>query len=300
MKTYFRPIAILFAIAFLFSLSIPADAQISGPQWQIGGTAQGPVGRVNCASGCTYSGGLFTIPAGVGGVSSLTGGQGVTVSSGTGDVTLGSSCGGDLAGTVSNATVGAVQGRTWSNAAPASANVPIFSASAWTPTAIGGDASLSAAGTLTIGNGAVTNAKLANASTTVNAQTCTLGSTCTVPWEFNFSFKNQNSNHAAGNVHQQTTITNAVTLQSAIVVVEDVGANAGNWVAKLCSDGGTCGAGNVYATCTTTCTAAVGTIVTCTINKAAVPAATTMSWVISTACNVTDPGANANAHFTNP
>lgn len=44
---------------------------------------------------------------------------------------------------------------------------------------VSGDATLNTGtGVLTIGNGAVTNAKLANSATTVNGQTCTLGSTC--------------------------------------------------------------------------------------------------------------------------
>lgn len=44
---------------------------------------------------------------------------------------------------------------------------------------VSGDATLNTGtGVLTVGNGAITNAKLANSSTTVNGQTCTLGSTC--------------------------------------------------------------------------------------------------------------------------
>lgn len=154
--------------------------------------------------------------------------------------------------------------------------------------------------TLGIGNASITNAMLANPATVVNAQTCTLGSACTTPWEFNFSYKNSNVVHSAGQVHQQTTVTNAVTLQSANIVVEESGSNAGNWVTNLCDDGATCGAGHVYATCTTACTTTSGTVVACTINKAAVAAATTMSWTVTTVCNVTDPGVNANAHFTFP
>lgn len=43
-----------------------------------------------------------------------------------------------------------------------------------------GDATITNAGVITIGAGVVTNSKLANASTTVNGQTCTLGSSCMV------------------------------------------------------------------------------------------------------------------------
>lgn len=44
---------------------------------------------------------------------------------------------------------------------------------------VSGDATLNTGtGVLTVGNGAITNAKLANSLTTVNGQTCTLGSTC--------------------------------------------------------------------------------------------------------------------------
>lgn len=72
----------LFLSVFVLTFPVNAYAQISGPQWQIGGTAQGPVGKVNCASGCTYSGGLFTIPAGAGGVTSVTGSNGIASSGG--------------------------------------------------------------------------------------------------------------------------------------------------------------------------------------------------------------------------
>ncbi len=128
----------LFILALLGLTAIPADAQVGGPQWKIAGTLVGPVGVVNCTGGCSFSGGTYTIPVGGGGggVTSLTGGGGVTVSAATGAVTLGSACGGDLAGTVAAATVGGLQGRVVSNAAPANGQVLAWDASgvAWTPT----------------------------------------------------------------------------------------------------------------------------------------------------------------------
>lgn len=64
---------------------------------------------------------------------SLTNGGGITATGGAGTITLGSSAGGDIAGTVASATVGGLQGRTVSNAAPSTGDVLAWDGSQWTP-----------------------------------------------------------------------------------------------------------------------------------------------------------------------
>lgn len=61
----------------------------------------------------------------------ITGSGGITATSGAGSITLGSSAGGDLAGTLASATVGALQGRTVSNAAPNSGDVLTWTGTQW-------------------------------------------------------------------------------------------------------------------------------------------------------------------------
>lgn len=61
----------------------------------------------------------------------LTAGGGITVTNGAGSITLGSTFGGDIAGSVSSATVGALQGRTVSNAAPSTGQVLGYDGSQW-------------------------------------------------------------------------------------------------------------------------------------------------------------------------
>lgn len=99
----------------------------------------------------------------------------------------------------------------------------------------------------------------------------------------------------------RTKVTNASTLTAdSYYTPVVVGVGGGSFVLKLCSDGTTCGAGNVYLTCTNNCTATVGTPVACTVTKSAVSAATTLTWGVATACATTDPGFNVNAHMTTP
>jgi len=112
------------------------------------------------------------------------------------------------------------------------------------------------------------------------------------------------ANLAGATAFARSVATNASTLTADSTITHDIaGAGTGTFVAKLCSDGTTCGAGNVYLTCTAganCATAAAGRIDACTVTKAAVPAATTLTWSVATACGTTDPGINACAHFTTP
>lgn len=111
------------------------------------------------------------------------------------------------------------------------------------------------------------------------------------------------ANIAAGTPFAQGYVTAASTLTYSSMVHNIAGAGTGTFVAKLCSDGATCGAGNVYLTCTVganCATAAAGRIDSCTITKAAVPAATTLTWSVTTACGTTNPGINFAAHLTTP
>lgn len=121
--------------------------------------------------------------------------------------------------------------------------------------------------------------------------------------EHDFSAYNA-ANLAGGTAFARTAVTNASTLTADSTITHDIaGTGTGTFVAKLCSDGVTCGAGNVYLTCTAganCATAAAGRIDACTVTKAAVAAATTLTWSVTTACGTTDPGINAVAHFTTP
>ena len=121
--------------------------------------------------------------------------------------------------------------------------------------------------------------------------------------EHDFSAYNA-ANLAGATAFAQTIVTNASTVTAASTITHDIaGAGTGTFVAKLCSDGVTCGAGNVYLTCTagaSCATAVAGRIDACTVTKAAVPAGTTLTWSVATACGTTDPGINAVAHFTTP
>lgn len=102
----------------------------------------------------------------------------------------------------------------------------------------------------------------------------------------------------------QTYFINASTLLAQSNMTHDVaGAGTGTFVVKLCSDGATCGAGNVYLTCTSgaACAAAVaGRIDTCTLTKSAINAGTTLTWSVGTACGTTDPGVNVCEVHTTP
>jgi hypothetical protein len=58
--------------------------------------------------------------------------------------------------------------------------------------------------------------------------------------------------------------------------------------------------GNVFVTCTVSCTGALDTVFTCTIDKAAIPANTTLTWDETATCASQDPGFNFNLHATEP
>lgn len=102
----------------------------------------------------------------------------------------------------------------------------------------------------------------------------------------------------------RTKFANAATLTAdSTTVIDATSGGTGTITALLCSDGITCGAGNVYLTCTIACTGALGTIAACTVTKAAVPAGTTMTWSVPSVCVgsfVSNPGFNATAHATIP
>ena len=115
------------------------------------------------------------------GVTSLAAGGGVTITATSGAITLGTSAGGDLSGTLAGATVAKLQGVNVANGTPASGQVLAYDGSKWAPTtpAATGVTSVSAgaglaggtitgAGTLSIGAGAVTNAMLASPYATLN------------------------------------------------------------------------------------------------------------------------------------
>lgn len=111
------------------------------------------------------------------------------------------------------------------------------------------------------------------------------------------------ANIAGGTAFSQSFVTAASTITYASMVHNIAGAGAGTFVAKLCSDGATCAGGNIYLTCTVganCATAVAGRIDSCTITKAAVPAATTLTWSVTTACGTTNPGINFSAHLTTP
>lgn len=97
---------------------------------------------------------------------------------------------------------------------------------------------------------------------------------------------------------------NASTLLSQSNMTHDsAGAGTGTFVTKLCSDGATCGGGNVYLTCTAganCATAAAGQNDACTLTKSAVPAGTTLTWSVGTACGTTDPAISVCEAHTTP
>lgn len=66
---------------------------------------------------------------------------------------------------------------------------------------------ITGAGTISVPNGGITNVMLANPATTVNSQTCTLGSTCTIPIQTNGS-----GNTSQAGVNLSTSTTNSVGL----------------------------------------------------------------------------------------
>ena len=102
----------------------------------------------------------------------------------------------------------------------------------------------------------------------------------------------------------QIFFTNASTLTTgSTMTVEQAGSGAQTYQIKLCSDGATCGGGNVYLTCTAgaTCTAAAtGRVDACTVTKAAVPSGTTLTWNITVACGSANPAVNVCENHSTP
>lgn len=117
--------------------------------------------------------------------------------------------------------------------------------------------------------------------------------------EFNIGGYTATHGSATG-LHTQGTIVYASTIVAGVFVVDTTGSGGGSMTMKLCDDSTSCAAGHIYVTCTTSCAAAPGTVTNCSINKAAVAASTTLSWVETAACGTNDLGGNMNAHLTNP
>lgn len=90
----------------------------------------------------------------------------------------------------------------------------------------------------------------------------------------------------------------AATLQDVNYTVPVAGGGTGNLTTKLSSAAS--GGGTVFATCTIACNAAANTLGTCTINTAAVPAATTLHYGITAACTTADVQNIVTFHGSNP
>lgn len=152
------------------------------------------------------------------------------------------------------------------------------------------------------GTSSVTQLAVGTTGQVLNANTGADPSWGTAPasGEINFSGYNT-ANLGNATAFTQTKFTNASTLTTdSTVTIDLVGVGGGSLVLKLCSDVTTCGAGNVYLTCTVSCTATAGTITACVATKPAVSAATVLTWGIATSCATTDPFFNVNAHATIP
>jgi hypothetical protein len=106
---------------------------------------------ITVGSGLSLSSGTLTATI-TSAVTSLTGGGGVNVSASTGAVTLSTTAGGDLSGSLSSATVTGIQGHSVTATTPSANDVLYYSGSAWV-------------------NGTLPNASLQNSSITVTAST---------------------------------------------------------------------------------------------------------------------------------
>lgn len=112
-------------------------------------------------------------------------------------------------------------------------------------------------------------------------------------------FASLTANLTTGVIFGQAYFARASTLDTgkSVITPQVIGIGAGAFVIKACGDGATCSV--VYLTCTSTCLGTVGTPVACTVTTAAIPAATTLSFSVTTSC-ATDPILALNGHATTP
>src|SRR5579859_504656 len=142
----------------------------------------GTVSSVTAGAGLSGGGSGGNLTLSNAGVLSLSGGGGVNVSGSTGAVTFSTTAGGDLSGTLANASVAALKGVALSSTAPGPGQVLQFNSGTWAPATpnagtvvniatgaglTGGP--ITSIGTLSIPNSGVTNAMLANPAVTVTA-----------------------------------------------------------------------------------------------------------------------------------
>jgi hypothetical protein len=101
-----------------------------------------------------------------------------------------------------------------------------------------------------------------------------------------------------GDVYITGPTKSAATIQDATYVVPIVGGGTGTLTTKWSSAAS--GGGTVFVTCSIACNAAAGTTGACTVNAAAIPAATTLHYGITTACTTADVTNTVTLHGTNP
>ena len=287
-----------------------ANAGAAGAGGLVSVTA-GTGGADAAAGGAAAVGGVFTGQGGTGGAANNagTGGAGATANliGGTGGAAVGGLTNGaggavNVTGGVAGAgagvgNVGGAVNVTGGAAAGGSGNLAggsvVLTGGAALGTGTKGSIQVASQNLLLLGvfttaqlPAACTNGQIVWDSTTTQIKFC-LANVFT-PLEsssdFNFSAFNSLTSTALIGPLSQTTVTNAATIKDAKYTVEIASADGAgdNFIIKLCSDGGTCDAGSTYVTCTTLCNAAASTVTTCTINIAAVPAATPTAPVVST------------------